>query len=301
MQYNLREILRKNVVMKNLSEVKLLLDHHPHLLSEHKNKFNLINIAIQNNDVSLMNLLSNYNINPNIQHKGLTSLHVAIKKEVDIQIIKTLIALSPNLNVCDKYGNTSMHFAAKTGNRKTIAALINAGANINYMNHAYTTPLEIAQKHGKNKAACLLIRAGAKKKFSFLTTLKTAYLTANIYRKITIFVFTLSLISINTIASILTHGLLFPTIIISILASLGVSIVCLAKPFFRVKALERKIMNQDINRNELNELFRKPETTIKSYIPATDLAPDAINDNFFLVQYKNNLEKNKTPKQEVVN
>ncbi len=291
-QYNLREILHKNVVMSNLKEVELLLDHHPHLLSEHKNKFNLINIALQNNDVKLMSLLANYNIDPNVQYKGLSSLHLAVKQNSDPEIIKILISLAADIDATDKYGNTPLHFAAKLGNTKIIRELITAGANVNYMNHTYITPLEIAEKQKNLRTLCLLVKAGAKKKQSFLKTLKLAYSTANIYRKATILFITAALLTINTTASIATSGLLFPTIIMSILASAGVSIVCLAKPFFRVKVLEKKIMNKQINHNELCELFKQPSSfEEKADLPATNLAPEAINDNYFLVQYKSVLEK----------
>ena len=297
---NLREILYKNVLRGNLKEVELLLDHHPHLLSDYQNKLNLLNIAIQNNDVKLMNLLVNYNINPNVKYKGLSSLHLAIQRGTDIQIIKSLISLSVNLDEPDKYGNTPLHFAAKFSNTEIIRELISAGANVNYMNNAYLTPLEIAQKNKRLKAACLLIRAGTKRRKSFVETLKLAYSTANIYRKATILVVTIALLTINTIASVLTYGLLFPTIIISILASIGVSIVCLAKPFFRIKLLERKIMNKQINQDELQELFLYPlYSESKHNIPATDLVAEAINDNFFLMQHKSFLEKTSSDQAQI--
>jgi hypothetical protein len=72
------------------------------------------------------------------------------------------------------------------------------------------------------------------------------------------------------------------------LASLGISIVCLVKPFFRVKVLEKKIMNKQIHHNELQELFSQPSSTEQSNIPATNLLPEAIKDNFF---QKESLEK----------
>lgn len=300
-QYNLREILRKNVILKNLKEVESLLDHYPHLLSEHKNKFNLINIAVQNNDVKLMKLLASYNIDPNIKYKGLSSLHLAVQKQTDLEIIKSLIVLSADLDSCDKYGNTPLHYAAKIGNTQIIQELINAGTNIDYMNKVYASPIDIARKYKNSEIVDLLIKAGAKRKRPFLDTAKLAYTTANIYRKATIIVFTGVLLTINTTASILTYGVLFPTIVISILASIGISIVCLAKPFFRVKSLEKKIMNKQINHNELKELFTQPANTETSAsIPATNLVPDAINDNFFLIQHKNNLEKVEVSKQEAV-
>ena len=66
------------------------------------------------------------------------------------------------MTLADKYGNTLLHFAARSGNVSIIKDLIRNGHEVNAKNNSGETPLDVAERYQNTEAALELIRKGGK-------------------------------------------------------------------------------------------------------------------------------------------
>lgn len=78
---------------------------------------------------------------------------------------RQLIAAGAEVNVCSKYGESPLHFAAQSANPKLVTLLIAAGANLNLQTDpkmdGAQTPLHKAAFFGRIECVRLLLEAGA--------------------------------------------------------------------------------------------------------------------------------------------
>lgn len=80
------------------------------------------------------------------------------------ELIRLLIMKGSRLTVGvkDNYGNTPLHYAARSGWTEIINELLLSGSDINSLNENAENPLHVAVKDGQRKAIKLLIEKGAK-------------------------------------------------------------------------------------------------------------------------------------------
>jgi len=76
-------------------------------------------------------------------------------------IARTLIHYDANINVRNKHGATSLHFAAWNGNTNMVGILLGLGANVNGADILGATPLYFAASHGHMNIVRLLLEKGA--------------------------------------------------------------------------------------------------------------------------------------------
>lgn len=80
------------------------------------------------------------------------------------ELIRLLIMKGSRLtvDVKDNYGNTPLHYAARSGWTEIINELLLSGSDINSLNEDAENPLHVAVKDGQREAIKLLIEKGAK-------------------------------------------------------------------------------------------------------------------------------------------
>lgn len=106
----------------------------------------------------MIELLISRNANVNISTKdGISSLHFAVKNKDERTV---LLLLNNNANVeplksDSKY--TPLHYAVSSDNQKVVEILVNRGANINSYANDNISPLYIAVNYGYEKIVILLI------------------------------------------------------------------------------------------------------------------------------------------------
>lgn len=74
---------------------------------------------------------------------GKTVLHLAIEKNLPLEIITLIIDCTINLNAQDKEGNTPLHYASQMTNGQAIDYLYQEGADVSKVNHKKQTPRDI--------------------------------------------------------------------------------------------------------------------------------------------------------------
>jgi len=77
------------------------------------------------------------------------------KYAVELQLLK-----SPNINKCDVYGYTALHYAAQHGNLEIVVMLLNKGMEVN-LNNCGATPLHRAAYAGHYQCCKALLMANA--------------------------------------------------------------------------------------------------------------------------------------------
>jgi len=103
----------------------------------------------------------NYKFNTNKLEVILYKIFLSVSGDLDCLEIKKLILSGADVNIQDRYGDTTLIIAAKNGYADLVKLLIAAGANINVINNSCNTALIYAVKEGHKEIAKLLITAGA--------------------------------------------------------------------------------------------------------------------------------------------
>lgn len=95
----------------------------------------------------------------NFLHRAL----VSVIKSPDPRMIRHLIARGIPVNAKDRYGNTPLHYAARSKNVEAIRALLDAGADVDAVNDDGITPLRevLLRKPTILEAVDLLLSRGA--------------------------------------------------------------------------------------------------------------------------------------------
>ena len=85
----------------------------------------------------------------------------------DTEEVKRRISQGAEVNAI-RIGQSLLHIACQSGNKKIVELLINSGADVNVSNRRGLTPLDIAERDGQTEIIELLRVHGAKKGFSNL-------------------------------------------------------------------------------------------------------------------------------------
>ena len=160
-----------------------------------KEKEDLLHLACENSQISLIKTLLKCNVNTNsINAKGLSPLHVAaINGNVEVtrllvneganlemkdskcgsspflhacqngrvKIVRLLIANGANIKAVGMNGTNALHFAAESGNVELVEMLIDNFPNVNATDADGTTVLQFAAISGNVKVLDILIGRGA--------------------------------------------------------------------------------------------------------------------------------------------
>eukprot|EP01121_Diplochlamys_sp_Union-15-3_P013521 TRINITY_DN4202_c0_g1_i1.p1 TRINITY_DN4202_c0_g1~~TRINITY_DN4202_c0_g1_i1.p1 ORF type:complete len:369 (-),score=47.20 TRINITY_DN4202_c0_g1_i1:164-1270(-) len=77
------------------------------------------------------------------------------------KVVKRIVALAPDLEAKNQYGETALHLAARNGTLDLVSLLISQKANVNALDSSNETPLHIAARAGRKEIVSLLIENGA--------------------------------------------------------------------------------------------------------------------------------------------
>jgi hypothetical protein len=273
--------LHSLILSEDIEAVKSLLEKNINVNRQTDNKSTPLHVAASKESLEAIKLLKRYKADPNIQdYHECIPLHLSAETG-NAEAVKLLVALGSDLDAQDRYGNTPLHLASYKGHVDVVLQLLESGANPNFLNSSWMTALSIATKNKDSKLVAAIKKAGGKAPKNIKQTIKLAYLSSNIFRKWSIILFVTLLTAITSIATIFTDGELAISIITAILASLGFTMVCLNKPYRRVRNLEAKVFNGKIAQEEVDEfLFGKNNKRdhLLDYI-AELTSTEATNDN----------------------
>jgi ankyrin repeat protein len=88
--------------------------------------------------------------------KQKTNLHISIEENKSIFEIIDIIKKGADVNSVDKFGDTPLHYAARSGNLTIIEYLVQNGAKINNKNFIGLTPIDYAIENAQLEAFDLL-------------------------------------------------------------------------------------------------------------------------------------------------
>ena len=121
----------------------------------------VLHIAVQRQDVEMVQLLLKRGLNVNARNRaGETALHIACRLRNE-EIAHFLLKKDMNLNLGDKNGDTVLHVASRRDLPSVILELLNKGANINVQNNGGNTPLHNVSSLNNFKLIRLFIKRGA--------------------------------------------------------------------------------------------------------------------------------------------
>jgi len=143
---------------------KLLLDSG-RVNIEHisKNGFPILQSAISNKELTKIRLIIQHGANINAQDKwGFTPLHHAIRSEQP-KVIKLLIDHGVNINTKDQWGFTPLQYARQYQKTEVVNFLIDQGADVNTENKLGETPSTSAETTSLLVNAHAIMRHGEEK------------------------------------------------------------------------------------------------------------------------------------------
>eukprot|EP00736_Rhodelphis_marinus_P011485 Rmarinus@m.25476 len=91
---------------------------------------------------------------------GVTALHLAVGDHLP-EIAVELLRFGADVNICDKFDRTPLHFACWGGSQPCVSVLVDAGADLTAKNFSGRTPLHVAALYGHTHVARYLVDAGA--------------------------------------------------------------------------------------------------------------------------------------------
>jgi ankyrin repeat protein len=94
-----------------------------------------------------------------VDGEGRTALFAATVAG-DLQLLEQVLALSPELDLCDVHGATALFYSA-TGSTAVLRRLIQLGADVNVQDQGGRSPLIVAVLMNRVEAVGLLLAAGA--------------------------------------------------------------------------------------------------------------------------------------------
>lgn len=94
--------------------------------------------------------------------EGRTILHRICRRKKELpEIVRLLLNARINVNICDKFGNSALHYAVANGHAEIAELLIRYSANLEKENAVGATPLHLACKFGRLGVASILVKHGA--------------------------------------------------------------------------------------------------------------------------------------------
>lgn len=92
---------------------------------------------------------------------GCSPLHVAAAQGDETEVEAIVEIGTPDVNACDSWDETPLHFAARAGHVGICETLIASGAGVNASSFCGKTPLIVAAAAGKENACLVLLAHGA--------------------------------------------------------------------------------------------------------------------------------------------
>ncbi|KAL8795154.1 MAG: hypothetical protein Q9195_002309 [Heterodermia aff. obscurata] len=143
----------------HLSVVKILVERGADVNVQDKDGDTALRNAIFRGSPEIVELLLEYNANPNIGGSYGGALHLAAKKG-HLNIATQLIDKEAILELGDLFESTPLHLAARYGHLKVVEYLCARGANMNTQSSDGSTPLYQAAWQGHTDTAAYLIGEG---------------------------------------------------------------------------------------------------------------------------------------------
>ena len=92
---------------------------------------------------------------------GVTTLHEAARSGNRKLVTMLIVPCKTSIDRKDKYGSTPLHVAARNGYKRVVKELVKAGATKDARDNFGVTPLHVAAKNGHKKVIKVLVRANA--------------------------------------------------------------------------------------------------------------------------------------------
>uniref|UniRef100_A0ABD2XRW0 Uncharacterized protein n=2 Tax=Trichogramma kaykai TaxID=54128 RepID=A0ABD2XRW0_9HYME len=112
-----------------------------------------LHLALRNKNKKATELLLKYGVDPNSANlKGLTALHIVSQENERYDLAKVLFEICKQKNVTlrvdarDEFGDTPLHLALRSNNKRLVELLLRQGADVNLANEEGSTPLHIVPK-----------------------------------------------------------------------------------------------------------------------------------------------------------
>ncbi len=299
MRNNKRLNFYNAIMAEDIDAIKLILDKDINVNRQNNNKRTILHLIALKGNTDIMNICKNYKYDPNIRDcHNCIALHFAVQNK-NMDIVKYLVEINSDINAKDRYGNTPLHLATYKENTEVIKYLLQNGANPNFLNDASVTILSIAKKQKNQELIKLITKFGGKSPKSYFQVIKLAFSSCNIFRKCAVILFTISIMAITIIATIMTMGELYMSIIGALFASIGFFMVCLNKPYMRVRNLEARIFNQTVTKKEADLLLfgkKQKDNAVYKHLKLSSKelhTQKADNDNNYRIKNKNSQEDSK--------
>ena len=137
-------------------KVKMALDEGIDINSKVYRGRTLLHYAVKDNSKGIIRILIQLGANPNICDDDFnTPLHYAVEKNHFIST-KELIKLNADINMPGEFEQTPLHVAVLKENLDIIKVLIEAGADINQVDEKNLTPIDYARDE-KNEQIILFL------------------------------------------------------------------------------------------------------------------------------------------------
>jgi ankyrin repeat protein len=248
-----------------------------------------LHIAAIKGYIEIARMLINNNANiDGRNHHGSTPLHLAIQFNNTASALE-LIANGADVNIKDRYGETALHLAVSKNNIILVKRLIENKAQINAVNFVSMTPLAIAVKSSNTPIIAILRNAGAVTPKNFFSTSIYAFKASNIVRKTMFASFITCVFSVSFLSAFSSSGQLQITLFLAGIAAVGAALVCFGRPYQRVRDLERRVLNELMTQDELDNLMfsKQIESDNKGIFSDTMITCEASNDNAKVIRSVN--------------
>lgn len=153
------DIISCAVITGHINIIKIVLARqiHPDLIL--KDNKTAIQLAVEHNQIAIMQLLLEAKANPNVidPHTGASLLSVAAK-ERNLKAVNMLLSAHANPTITEE-GNSALDWAAYYNQFSMLTLLLKAGANPNRQTNRGDTPLILAIQHGESSLVWALLNA----------------------------------------------------------------------------------------------------------------------------------------------
>ncbi|WP_461200197.1 ankyrin repeat domain-containing protein [Anoxybacillus sp. TBDG-1] len=120
-----------------------------------------LHIAAGSGDVSLVQLVCQYDVDVNAENKqGETPLLLAVQAG-NIDVVRFLYERGANMEIANKDGETPLYKAVERNFIDVATYLLEKGANVDAKTNIGKTPLMVAAEYGYDELVALLLRYGA--------------------------------------------------------------------------------------------------------------------------------------------